>query len=801
MTGRIATWSAAGLFGLCLAMVGFALASALTPTTPELPDRPTILTFSAAMSAFIALPTVGVILAIRRPLNPVGWLFLICGTGFILSTFSTEYVGRVVVAGMDLPGASLVDWLNVFTGTASITLALVFIPMLFPNGHLVGPGWRPVAWAGGVLVVVGAAAAVLLQTEDGYGGLLPNPIVVGPPISGLAKALTDVYFPAMLVLAVLSLASLMTRFRRSRDVERQQLKWFLFAGSYLVVAVMAAAITQTDLAWYATMFGLASLPIAAGVAIFRYRLYEIDRLVSRSIAYALVTGGLVAVYLVVNLGLTNAFSSLTRSEPVVVAASTLIVAALFTPVRRRVQRVVDRRFDRARYDADRTVLAFSERLRDEVDLPAVTADLDATVQVGRGSEDGRPLVAGGRTMRGRTVAAIVVWTLTLGASLLAFGLVIATRDTAVPDSWGFRGASELFGVTCGTIGAIVAIRRPDNAIGWLFCAIGASFAFQSLVNEYVLASVFVVPGGLPMTIQLGWLLAWIWVPPLGLALIYLPLLFPNGHLLSPRWRVVALFGALAIVGFSLAMAFVPGPIQQAKFLDNPLGLPGVSVEAYASIVYTLAIGPLALAIGLAMASLVRRFRQAPDEPRRQIKWFALAALVAGTTNTIYQVIAIVGAPPTVVKAMEILVVVSLIGLPTAAGLAILRYRLFDIDRIISRTISYGVISAVLAAVFLVVNLALQSALSSVTKTNSLAVAASTLLVAALFTPIRRRVHRAVDRRFDRARYDAERTTFLFSERLRDQVDLPALVEDLDDTVRGAVAPSSVDLWLRSGTSR
>jgi len=400
----------------------------------------------------------------------------------------------------------------------------------------------------------------------------------------------------------------------------------------------------------------------------------------------------------------------------------------------------------------------------------------------------------------RTVAAIIVWALTIGASAVAFGLVIATRDTPVPDSWGFRGASELFAVTCGTVGAIVALRRPDNPIGWLFCAIGASFAVQSLINEYVLASVFVVPGGLPWTTQLGWLLSWIWVPPLGLALIFLPLLFPTGHLLSPRWRIAAVVGVVAIVSFSVAMALVPGPIQQAKFLDNPVTIPGVSLETYETVVYSVAIIPLALAIALAMTSLVRRFRQSPDEPRRQIKWFALAALVAGITNTLYQVIAVVGASPAVVKGMEILVVVSLIGLPTAAGLAILRYRLFDIDRIISRTISYGLISAMLVALFLVVNLALQSALSSVTKTNSLAVAASTLLVAALFTPIRRRVHRAVDRRFDRARYDAERTTFEFSERLRDQVDLPALVDDLDGTVRDAVAPSSVDLWLR-GTGR
>ena len=135
-----------------------------------------------------------------------------------------------------------------------------------------------------------------------------------------------------------------------------------------------------DLFWILFLLGLALIPVAIGIAILRYRLYDIDRLVSRSIAYAAVTGTLIVVYLLLNLGLTSAFSTMTRGDSVAVAASTLVVAALFTPVRRRIQRVVDRRFDRARYDADQTALAFASRLRDEVDLPAVTSDLDATVR-------------------------------------------------------------------------------------------------------------------------------------------------------------------------------------------------------------------------------------------------------------------------------------------------------------------------------------------------------------------------------------------------------------------------------------
>ena len=179
---------------------------------------------------------------------------------------------------------------------------------------------------------------------------------------------------------MLALVSVVLRFIRSRGVERQQLKWFLFAVAVFVAAFLVAVTTESNAAWYLVLFGLASLPVAAAVAILRYRLYDIDRLVSRSIAYAVLTGGLIVTFLVVNLALTTTFSSATNVDSASVAAATLIVAVLFTPLRRRVQRAVDRRFDRARYNAEQTALAFSTRLRDEVELPAVTADLDATVR-------------------------------------------------------------------------------------------------------------------------------------------------------------------------------------------------------------------------------------------------------------------------------------------------------------------------------------------------------------------------------------------------------------------------------------
>ncbi len=396
--------------------------------------------------------------------------------------------------------------------------------------------------------------------------------------------------------------------------------------------------------------------------------------------------------------------------------------------------------------------------------------------------------------RGRWLA-IAVWVATMAASLVALAILGATRDTSVPSSWGFRGASEAFGLTCGTVGVIVAIRRPGNLNGWLFCAIGALFALEGLINEYVIVGALVVPGGLPATTFLGWTLSWIWVLPLSIALIYLPLLFPTGSLVSRGWRTVGWLGVIGIVSFSIALAFDPGPIQQASFITNPFGVTGIDTKTYAALV----LGPASLvfisAVVLALSSLVVRFRQATGDARQQIKWFALATMIAGATFGVYMALfASVGTSGT--KAVEVLVILALMGVPTAAGMAILRYRLYDIDRIVSRTISYGVITGLLVAVFLIVNLALQAALSSITASNAWAVAASTLFAAALFTPVRLRVQRTVDRRFDRARFDAERTAAAFSERLRDETDIATVITDLDTTVREALKPTAVTLWLR-----
>ncbi len=219
-------------------------------------------------------------------------------------------------------------------------------------------------------------------------------------------------------------------------------------------------------------------------------------------------------------------------------------------------------------------------------------------------------------------------------------------------------------------------------------------------------------------------------------------------------------------------------------------------STYTNVIFGPTSLVLVTAIGLSIGSLVIRFRRSSTETRQQIKWFALAALVAATAFTLYVAVSFLELT-SATKALEIASVLSLIALPTAAGLAILRYRLYDIDRIISRTLGYIALTAILFGMFALVTVALEGLISPITGGDSLAVAASTLLVAALVAPIRSRVQRVVDRRFDRARYDTELTAVAFGERLREQVDMAALTDDLTTTVRAAVAPRSLGLWLRT----
>ena len=337
--------------------------------------------------------------------------------------------------------------------------------------------------------------------------------------------------------------------------------------------------------------------------------------------------------------------------------------------------------------------------------------------------------------------------------------------------------------------ALIIIRaQPRSPIGWLFMAfpllLGLSFLGDGVARH--LSPSPAVAWGTFLFVMVGNVNISVLVPLL--------LLFPTGRLMSPRWRWILLIlavGSLCQIAYSVVGPF---PIPDVTDLPNPTGLPDLTdvLEPINTIGF---LGILA-ALLAAMAQLVVRFRRVRGVERQQLKWFVLAASVVSAFLLLAVVTEVAGARG-FADLFWVASISSLVLLPASAAMAILRYRLYDIDRIISRTIAYGLITALLVAVFVLVNLGLQSVLTRFTEGQTIAVAASTLAAYAVFQPVLRRVRRAVDRRFDRARYDAERTASAFSVRMRDATDLPTVTYDLNDTVRRAIAPSSVGLWLRA----
>ena len=342
---------------------------------------------SGVPAMMFGLPSaaVGLLVARRQPGNPLGWLFLLTGTGMLLGTDAGNYAVYVYRLGHRLP-----------FGSAGVVLDQVWVPslvllvviiLLFPDGTLPSRPWR---WAlraywvlyalfvGGTAVAMAADLSAHPVRADPGGGLA----VIDYP-AGWYATLMLVVGPGLLVLAAAFVVRQVLSWRHSSGERRQQLKWLACGAGIAIVSVEVAAPLGSSESgvpgWLHSVLwcGLAALPLSMGVAILRYRLYEIDRIISRTLAYAIVTGLLIGVYAGLVLLATQVFRF---HDQVAVAAATLVAAALFSPVRRRVQRVVDRHFNRARYNADLTIAAFASRLQDAVDADAVRADLTGVVQ-------------------------------------------------------------------------------------------------------------------------------------------------------------------------------------------------------------------------------------------------------------------------------------------------------------------------------------------------------------------------------------------------------------------------------------
>ena len=389
--------------------------------------------------------------------------------------------------------------------------------------------------------------------------------------------------------------------------------------------------------------------------------------------------------------------------------------------------------------------------------------------------------------------AVTAWALwSVSVVFLVAGLV--TVRAGGPNNPQTALGLSLAALSFATVGAILVSRLPENIIGWLLALGGLGFALSSGAPGLADAGLIVHPGSVPGAIWFAWLSQWIWAPAL-LVVILLALVYPSGRLLSSRWRPVAVATVVVVAYISLGTAVASGPMGSFP-VQNPVVITGGVADIYGDL-----FGP-ALLIGalvalLAAASLVIRYRRAAGVERAQLKWFAavaalsVPALIVGTAT-----FGMDGAAGFVSSLANFASILGFALLPVAIGVAVLRYRLYEIDRLISRTIAYGLLTAIVAGLFVGFILVFQAVLAPLTRSNELAVAASTLLAATLFQPIRRRVQRVVDRRFNRARYDAERTVAAFASRLRDEVDLEQLRAEILGTVAQTVEPSTVSLWLR-----
>jgi hypothetical protein len=395
--------------------------------------------------------------------------------------------------------------------------------------------------------------------------------------------------------------------------------------------------------------------------------------------------------------------------------------------------------------------------------------------------------AGEISTRAASWLAWSAWVSTLVAMALAFLLASLNQPTS---SGLVTACLSVVILAFSTVGALVASRRPENLIGWLFCCGSLCWGLGELALEYGVYALVSAPGALPAGVWAAWFGAWARGIGGFFMVLFLLLLFPTGRLPSRRWRVVAWAAVGYVVLFTLVSWLSPASQDlRLSSVRNPLGFDLEVMNLLGGVVYLTLPLPL-LASG---AAVVVRFRKSRGDERQQIKWFAYAVVVMVVLFTLGQSLGLTQ----VVLVAPLVFALPLTGLPVAAGIAILKYRLYEIDILINRTLVYGSLTVMLIALYFGGVVLLQSVFVALTgEQSTLAVVASTLLIAALFNPLRRRIQAFIDRRFYRRKYDARKTLEEFSVKLRDETDLEALNVELVRVVRETMQPERVSLWLR-----
>ena len=377
--------------------------------------------------------------------------------------------------------------------------------------------------------------------------------------------------------------------------------------------------------------------------------------------------------------------------------------------------------------------------------------------------------------------------------IAAIAVHVLARSVDSAGEWSTLGAlgrvlSFLPFLAFPLVGALIASRRPRNWVGWILLADGLLWTFGSVLDSYRIYEL-ARPGSLPFQVAVHALSQWLWVPAVGLFAVYLILLFPDGRLPSRRWRPLAWFSGAVMVLLSAG-------------IGKPFGL---EQYPWVSDAFPVVLALLPLCILASAVSLVLRYRRAGTEVREQIKWVAFAALFVGVqfvidigASLLLVPMTASGREPAWLALLDQVGFIMFAGVPIAVGIAVLKYRLYDIDVIINRALVYGSLTATLVALYFGAIVALQRVFVFLTgQKSTLAVVASTLLIAALFNPLRRLIQSFIDRRFYRRKYDARQTLEAFSSKVRNETDLKALSDDLVGVVRETVQPAHVSLWLRS----
>jgi hypothetical protein len=393
-------------------------------------------------------------------------------------------------------------------------------------------------------------------------------------------------------------------------------------------------------------------------------------------------------------------------------------------------------------------------------------------------------------VRDRTAAGIAWTACGLALALISCSIVLAALNGY--DLWSLD--IILTETAAALVGGLVASRQPRNPVGWFIIGHALCFTLGEFTRQYAIYGALTQPGSLPFARAMAWPPYWAWLPGLILLFSFLPLYFPDGDLVSRRWRPVVWIAAF-LATVVTAFAMLRSGSDETRGIPNPMGVEAASLGPLKSILDVVIPGAWLILALVSVASLVTRFARSRGEERQQIKWFVFAMLLL-VSYSLADVLFVNDLPVPLAIAGPVVFVTPYV----AIAIAVLRYRLYDIDVVINRTLVYGALSVFLALVYFGGVTLLQSAFRAlIGQESNLAIVGSTLIIAALFSPLRRRVQSFIDRRFYRRKYDASKTLEAFSARLRNETDLDRLGDELVSVARKTMQPEHISLWLRSGS--